>query len=327
LSVEALLAELQRLGVQVRVESGNLRLGGAPGLITPELKDRIVQLKPQLVAALERLAVEAGCTSIVPLQAGEGRLPVFAVAGHNGDVFCYRHLVSRLDREQPFFGLQPPGIDGGSAPLDSVKDLARHYADQIEAWQPHGPLVIAGFCAGGTIAWELVAQLQQRGREVVRLLFLGCSHPSAYRGLRLFTGRVVELLERAFKHVRALLQDPLGIVSHVRSGLSRRREAQAARQRDPSPTIAWRLAVEEHTMHGARRYTPQSLPVSVSFIIPSETWGRSLDAPRKWRRHVRDYREYVGPEGCVVDTMLLEPHVDVTAGFVRDCLADCNKGR
>jgi thioesterase domain-containing protein len=327
LSAESVLAELQRLGVQVRLEAGNLRLGGAPGLITPELKERIVQFKPQLVAVLERLAVEAQCSSIVPLQAGGSRLPVFAVAGHNGDVFCYRHLVSRLDREQPFYGLQPPGIDGGCVPLDRVEDLARHYADQIEAWQPQGPLVIAGFCAGGTIAWELAGQLQQRGREVARLLLIGCSHPSAYRGPRLLTGMVVEFLQWTLKQVLVVLRDPLNVGAYVRFVLRRRRETKLARRRDSSPAIAWRLAVEKQTMRGASRYVPNSLPVSVSNILPSEIWGRSLDAPRKWRRHARDYREYVGPPGCIVDNMLLEPYVDVTAIQVRSCLADCNEMR
>jgi thioesterase domain-containing protein len=181
-------------------------------------------------------------------------------------------------------------------------------------------VVIVGFCAGGTVAWELVGQLQQRGRDVARLLLLGCSHPTAYRGPRHFAGKVVELLDFAKKHVGAFLRNPRGFGSHVRSVLQRRREVQAASQRETSSTLAWRLAVEKNTMRGARRYTPQPLPISVSAIIASEAWGRSFDAPRKWRRHARDYREYVGPDGCIVDTMLLEPHVEVTAGFVRDCL-------
>ena len=47
--------------------------------------------------------------AIVPLEAVGTRTPIFAVAGHNGDVFAYRALAQHLGPDQPFFGLQPPG--------------------------------------------------------------------------------------------------------------------------------------------------------------------------------------------------------------------------
>jgi thioesterase domain-containing protein len=98
----------------------------------------------------------------VPLQANGPRVPVFGVAGHNGDVFCYRILAQCLGEEQPFYGLQPPGLDGEGEPLERVQDLAAYFARQILAFRPAGPCTLAGFCAGGTVAFELAQQLAAR---------------------------------------------------------------------------------------------------------------------------------------------------------------------
>ena len=116
---------------------------------------RLVQL--QAVAHQQR--------AIVPLQPmirTEGtRTPIFAVPGHNGDVFCYRALARALGEDQPFYGLQPPGLDGESEPLTRIEDLAAYFAAQIRAFLPQGRcVVIAGFCAGGTVAFELAMPLR-----------------------------------------------------------------------------------------------------------------------------------------------------------------------
>ena len=65
----------------------------------------------------------------MPLQAQGRGAPVFGVPGHNGDVFCYRALARELGDEHPFFGLQPPGVDGQRAPLTRVEDIAAYFAE------------------------------------------------------------------------------------------------------------------------------------------------------------------------------------------------------
>ncbi len=57
----------------------------------------------------------------LPLEAAGTRTPIFAVGGHNGDVFTYRALALHLGPDQPFFGLQPPGLEEGSQPLTRSK--------------------------------------------------------------------------------------------------------------------------------------------------------------------------------------------------------------
>ncbi len=104
------------------------------------------------------------------------------MAGHNGDVFTYRVLAHHLSPDQPFYGLQPPGLDeGGSTPLTRVEDLAGYFAQQIREFHPTGPMTIAGYCAGGTIAFELARQLTESGAQVSNLLLFGAPYSGSYR--------------------------------------------------------------------------------------------------------------------------------------------------
>mgnify|MGYP006170522143 CR=1 FL=1 len=118
--------------------------------------------------------------AIVPLQPRGSRTPLFAIPGHNGDVFCYRALAQHLGSDQPLFGLQPPGVDGQAEPLRSVEALAAYFASQVRGFMPNGPYGIAGYCAGGAIAFELALQLQRAGATVDFVALFASPHPSWY---------------------------------------------------------------------------------------------------------------------------------------------------
>ena len=131
-----------------------------------------------------------------------------AVAGHNGDVFAYRALVQHLAPDQPFFGLQPAGRRGGSVPLTSVEDMARYFAAQIRAFRPTGPMSIAGYCAGGTVAFELARQLTAAGADVTNPILFGAPYCTSYRPLRIRAAQARYLAGRSVTHARTLLQVP-----------------------------------------------------------------------------------------------------------------------
>ena len=158
--VPTFLAELRSRDVEVWADGDHLRCAAPAGVLTPDLRDQLQQRKSEILEFL-RSAKELAQQqrAIVPLQPHGTRTPMFGVAGHNGDVFCYRALVQHLGEDQPFFGLQPPGLDGRSEPLTRVEDLAAYFAAQIRTFHPNGPCIITGFCAGGGVAFELGRQL------------------------------------------------------------------------------------------------------------------------------------------------------------------------
>jgi thioesterase domain-containing protein len=243
---------------------------------------------------------------------------VFAVPGHNGDVFCYREFARRLGDDQPIFGLEPPGLDGRSAPLTRIEDIAAYFADQIVAFRPHGPCIIAGYCAGGTVAFELGRQLTQAGRDVRFVALLGSPYPTWYRYSAQVPYQFRRQCERVFRRTRALWSLPAGVrLRQVTESLRRlraRREAGPAASLDP--VLAKRREVERATLAAVRRYTPRHFAGRVALLVPDKDWLPA--AVSLWRSIAGSSSEYYGPSGCQGETMLLE-HAPAFAGLFRQC--------
>jgi thioesterase domain-containing protein len=316
--VPALLAELRKRDIQVWADGDRLHCNAPTGVLTPELRDQLQQCKNEILEFLRSAeALARQQRAIVPLQPRGKRTPVFAVGGHNGDVFCYRALAQHLGDDQPFYGLEPPGLDGHRKPLTRVEDLAAYFAEQIRAFQPNGPYVIAGFCAGGVIAFELGRQLLKERAAISFLALFGSPYPTSYRLLPQLRQRLGQEVERAVRHTRAL--------ASLSSGERRLYIAEKLRQRkagrdiSPDPALVLRTRVEDITMTAARRYIPSHFAGRMSLFLPSREWLRSGDAPLRWRSVARDTEEYFGPDGCNGDLMLREPYAPAFAELFRQC--------
>ncbi len=320
MSVAAFLAELRSRDIQVWPDGDQLRCNAPAGVLTPELREQIRQRKPEIMAFLrsaEALARQE--QAIVPLQSGGTRVPIFGVAGHNGDVFCYRALAQHLGDEQPFFGLQPPGLDGASEPLTSIEALAAYFAKQVRAFRPDGPYVIAGYCAGGSIALELAQQLQQQGADIRFVALFASPYPTAYRPLPTLRHHLGYQVGRVTKRVRALLsrsyRERRKVMTAGLNRLQTRRDPGESPARDPVQVLRARL--EHVTIGGLRRYTPRPFAGRLSLFLPSRAFLGSGNALRRWRDLARDTEEYCGPDDCEGDFMLLEPNVGVFAELFR----------
>jgi thioesterase domain-containing protein len=321
--VSAFLQELRSRDIRVWTDGDELRCTAPAGVLTPELREQLRERKTDIVEFLRSAQTRARQErAIVPLQPRGTRAPIFGVPGHNGDVFCYRFLAEQLGDDQPFFGLQPPGVDGKREPLTSIEDLAAYFAAQILTYRPDSPYVITGYCAGGTIAFELARQLLEQGATVHFVALFTSPYPTAYRALSQFGQRVADKMERANTHARALLSLSNGkrreyIIERLRDWKARRNAPPAA----PDPVEVVRAKIQAATIVGLRRYTPRYFHGRLSLFIPNKGWLRPGSPMLRWRRVARETEKFVGPDGCHGDLMLLEPHVPVIAGLFRDGLA------
>jgi thioesterase domain-containing protein len=320
--VPAFLEELRSRDIQVWAEGDQLRCNAPAGVLTPGLRDQLRQRKSDIVEFLrsaEALARQE--RAIVPLQPRGERLPVFAVAGHNGDVFTYRVLAQELGEDQPFFGLQPPGLDGHSEPLTSVADLAAYFAAQIRAFRPEGPYVIAGYCAGGAIAFELARQLLQHGAAIRFVALFASPYPAWFRWLPQLRERLAHHVGRARSHARSLASlSPAERRLYVTDLLHRWRSRRDADPRAaPDPVLLRRGRVEEVTQAAVRDYTPRYFDGRLGLFLPGRDWLRSDYATERWRPVARDIQEYHGPEGGDRDVLLREPYVLAIAELFRRC--------
>ena len=118
---------------------------------------------------------------LVPIRPLGDAAPLFLVHAVGGNVLNYRPLAEAMPAGIPVYGLQALGLDGRTAPLDSVEKMAERYVREIRSVQPHGPYHLAGGSMGGIIAYEMAQQLMAAGETVG---MLGLVDTSAEFGIR-----------------------------------------------------------------------------------------------------------------------------------------------
>jgi len=101
--------------------------------------------------------------------------PLFCVHPVFGDASCYRDLAAALGG---VYGLRARGLLSGEVPLERVEDMAALYIDTIRQVAPSGPYRIAGWSAGGVIAFEAARQLRAGGHEVSLLALFDSGAPA-----------------------------------------------------------------------------------------------------------------------------------------------------
>jgi thioesterase domain-containing protein len=302
------LSKLRARGVRVWVEDGRLKCDAPPGILDGSLREQLASRKQELLALISaaRTTISAP-RSLVPLKISGEYPPLFARPGHNGDVFCYRALAQHLDERRPLYGVEPKGLDGSPAE-ETVEEMAAYEVAQIRELQPRGPYYIAGFCAGGSIAFESARQLAAAGEEVARLMLFGSPFPAAYRVSQL---RSVGHWFR--QHAAALTAGSLGEAAQYVHGRLRAR-AEASMRKDPA--LENRRRVGDATVAAVKRYEPGYYAGRVDVFLPNGAWRRSGDQPDEWKRVSGRVVEHVGPDDANGDTMLLEPHIRVLAKLV-----------
>jgi len=136
------------------------------------------------VEAMARLlrqeSAQVEWSSLVPIQtpAVKDSAPAFyCAAGAGGNVVYFHDLARALESTQPFFGLQPPGLDGVTAPFAKVEDLAAHYLDSIRRQGDAAPRVLGGHSFGGLVAFEMARQLSAAGAAPALLVLIDTPAP------------------------------------------------------------------------------------------------------------------------------------------------------
>lgn len=315
MTTSELLATLRSRDVRLWVEQGRLRCSAPAGALDAELKAAIALRKDEIIALLHHAeALKGGWSAIIPVKADGRKAPLFAVPGHNGDVFCYRALASRLDPDRPLLGVQPPGLHDGE-PVRSIDELARYQVDQIRRFRPEGPYLLAGYCAGGTIAFEIARQLTEQGQEVAFLALFASPFPARYRLRAQIEILAGDLTSRMRRHLRALAAGSLAdAAAYLGTRFRRARDERAARARDRhNPLLKARDRLGRATIAAIRRHRLRPYPGRVDFFHTSDDLRRR-GAPHLWGTVAGSLYEHDDCGGCDADVMLQEPHVEHLAG-------------
>lgn len=135
------------------------------------------------IAGLVERARGAGGTArvlparLVPIKPEGDRRPLFGISGRAGNPLAFVHFARSMDPRRPFYGIASVGLDGTTAPLDRMEDIAAENIRVVRALQPTGPYSLCGLCFGARVAYEMARQLEAGGEEVELLLMLDPSPP------------------------------------------------------------------------------------------------------------------------------------------------------
>ncbi|HUY19643.1 MAG TPA: non-ribosomal peptide synthetase [Candidatus Binataceae bacterium] len=205
--------------------------------------------------------------TVVTLQPHGDQPGLFCLPGAGAGVLALVALARRLGEEQPFYGLQPPGLDGAGAPMRKVEELAGYFADAIRGVQPHGPYFLGGVSFGGLVALEIAQQLTRSGEQVASVAMLDTfgpgyprmrwNAPLRFRLFRRFGEPFPQRADRSWSSVLAELRELW--MMRVRLRL-RRLRGRPVPQRNIY--FNWRTAA----LTASRSYRPRPYPGPVTLF-------------------------------------------------------------
>ena len=304
----ALLSTLRARNVRLWLEDTQIKCSAPAGALDAGLREALANRKQEIILFLRQAeTLKSGPASIVPIKPEGRRPPIFAVSGHGADVFCLLPMARQLHPDQPVVGVQPPGLDGAE-PLSSIEALANYQVAQIRRYRPAGPYLIAGHCAGGSLAFEVAQQLVASGQEVAFLALIGSPFPTMFTKSSL-------LRVRLSSYSDALT--PAGFMRRVRL----RRERLKGQELVSPAALAARHRVEAATVAAVRNYMPKPYSGQIDQFITADKWHRA----HLWRPFARNLREH-HLQRFEVNDLLLGPHAELLARALQERLDQIQSG-
>ncbi len=279
------------------------------------------------LAEVLRLQDAAGPpSSLVAIQPGGTRQPLFLVHPAGGQVFPYVQLAQLLGPDQPCYGLQAVEPDSGQAAPRRIEDMAAHYIQALKAVQPSGPYFLGGWSMGGVVAFEMAQRLHAQGEQIALLALFDGRIPSSDVSFPYDDAEMVSLVERyfgiSFGPIKSLAQLPedeqlvfmlekaksAGLVPAELDVPQARRFVEALRS-DLRATEAYAL----------KRYSGR-----ITFFKASDTLtGPTVDPTMGWGDWADGGVEVHMVPGNHAN-MMYQPHVDRLAAALTACLKLAN---
>jgi amino acid adenylation domain-containing protein len=118
---------------------------------------------------------------IIKVKDGGARQPFFFFHGDfNGGGFYCLNLARGLSEDQPFYAVQPHGLDGNAIPV-TIEAMAKAHLMELREIQPRGPYLLGGYCNGAVISFEIARLIEAEGEKVDLLVLLCVSVSNALR--------------------------------------------------------------------------------------------------------------------------------------------------
>jgi amino acid adenylation domain-containing protein len=161
----------------------------------------------QLATRIAERTYNSAWSPCVTLQAaadGATNEPFFCIHSLGANLVSVRKIASLMRNDRAFYGLQPHGLDGQQAPLDTIEAMATAYLKEIRKVQPNGPYYLGGICLGGVIAFEMAQQLKRAGEHVASVVLIDSFLPGPLKYIHARAGSA----EYVDRHIGNMLSQP-----------------------------------------------------------------------------------------------------------------------
>ena len=272
----------------------------------------------QIASELRKDVESYSWPTLIEIQRGGLKRPFFCVSAPNVNALGYITLARHLGPDQPVYGLQSQYRDTGIDEYNQavVEELAAEYITAMREVQPEGPYQLGGLCRGAHIAFEMARLLDAQGQKVALLAILDTwvmENTYSYlwyldhyvNRLRSLTRlNAAQQLDFALKKARSVMRDILDKFSHSNGQPPRRRLGNELRE------IYW----------PGRDFVPSVYRGRLTvFRIHRQPYTRIRDAQLGWGKRAAggvDVHTIPGEH----ETILREPHVQVLARKLNDCI-------
>lgn len=163
-------------------------VAGGDSLATLHLVYRLEQLLGRTLSfeVMHPDMTQAALVAAIDAEAGHGPVGarVFLFPGLYGDEPGLAAFRRGLAGHVAFELVDPLGLQVPAAVLCDIRATATLAARDIDRHQPVGPLILAGYSFGGSVALEAAAQLTAAGREVALVVVIDTAFGDAVTGRR-----------------------------------------------------------------------------------------------------------------------------------------------
>jgi thioesterase domain-containing protein len=103
---------------------------------------------------------------------------LFLVHAGSGEVDGYLEFCSNLEPTFHCWGIKSSRINDYAPLTITIEEIARKYVEKIKTIQPRGAYHFAGWCIGGTIAFEMVNRMEEKEEDIAFFSLINSDPPS-----------------------------------------------------------------------------------------------------------------------------------------------------
>jgi len=214
---------------------------------------------------------------ILALQSNGTRPPLFLLPALGGDIRCYADLVQQLGDDQPVYAFRPRGVDQDLPPHATMEETVQDYIAGLREVQPTGPYHLAGWSAGGVLAFAIGEALERAGEDVGLLALFDAPFPSIFKSVTIdddtrflcelltfasrFSGTNVEISFVELSRLAPEEQFPAALAEARKRGL--------IPMETPESFIRRLVNVGKANVRALQNYQPHRISTPVQLLVPA----------------------------------------------------------